>query len=256
MIEHPSRLTPPALSVLTPNDAGRPRSLSQRRDAAIDLVVVIVSSAAVRLAARTPAIRGWLPQMPVLEHAWLYFATTLALFVWLVRARRRTAVSLGVTPFSPPNRMLVLGLGGTLVILLVDIIVGPIVRSVFGATDLHRFTSLAHNAPAYIVGVIGAMVFAGFGEELLYRGMILTRLRILFGDGRAAIGLAVAIQAALFGLVHWYQGPSGMITVAIGGVLHGLLFLVSRSSIWPSVIAHGLIDALGFTLLFLGIMKT
>jgi len=51
---------------------------------------------------------------------------------------------------------------------------------------------------------------------------------------------------------HQYQGPSGMITAGLGGFVFGLLYLVAGRNLWVSVIAHGMMDTVGFLLLFLG----
>ena len=82
----------------------------------------------------------------------------------------------------------------------------------------------------------------------------MTRLALLFGSGKAGWTAALIIQAILFGLDHFYQGLAGMIDVGIYGLVYGAIFLIARRNLWANVLAHGLLDALAFTLLYLGVM--
>jgi membrane protease YdiL (CAAX protease family) len=78
---------------------------------------------------------------------------------------------------------------------------------------------------------------------------LITRLSALFGAQRVAKMAAVVIQAALFGLAHAFQGPTGMLTALVIGLVFGLAY-VRGHSLWPIIIAHGLIDTLGLIGLF------
>lgn len=92
---------------------------------------------------------------------------------------------------------------------------------------------------------------AAFGEELLNRGFILNRLLALCGQGRAGVTLAIIGQGIIFGALHAIQGPTGMLVTAyIGMVFAGVYFLAGRN-LWPVILAHGLIDSVGLTLMYL-----
>ena len=71
-------------------------------------------------------------------------------------------------------------------------------------------------------------------------------------SGAAALD-AVIGQAVAFGLAHFYQGPVGMFPIAVGAVLYGTASVAWGRNLWPVMIAHGLVDTLGFTMLYLGI---
>lgn len=49
--------------------------------------------------------------------------------------------------------------------------------------------------------------FAAFGEEIAYRGYLMTRAAEFLGGSRAAWWIAVVIAAVLFGFGHLYKGP-------------------------------------------------
>jgi len=80
---------------------------------------------------------------------------------------------------------------------------------------------------------------AAFCEEFLYRGYFLAQL----GQWFHSLSWAWGVSSIAFGLAHTYQGWSGMLRAAVLGAL--LAYPVVRlGSLYPSMIAHGLIDAL------------
>lgn len=117
--------------------------------------------------------------------------------------------------------------------------------------DASRFAGIEGN----VAGLLGALALswttAAFGEEVLFRGFVQSRLQALLGARRHA-GLAAALlQAVLFGLGHAYQGATGMLVSGAIGLAFGLLMLRFRT-VWPLVIAHGLIDTVSMLALYAG----
>jgi uncharacterized protein len=88
---------------------------------------------------------------------------------------------------------------------------------------------------------------AGFCEELAFRGYLQKQFQAITGSA----GLAVFIQAIVFGIGHLYEGvgPAGRITLF--GVLFGLL-AVWRKSLRPGMIAHAWSDIFG-VIIFRGV---
>lgn len=94
---------------------------------------------------------------------------------------------------------------------------------------------LTEDLPFALVAAI--MLFVGVYEELLARGLLLDRSRILFG-GR---WWPVLISSVLFGLGHIYQGWIGVAQTTLVGMVLALLTLYWRS-LWPAILAHGFLD--------------
>ena len=94
---------------------------------------------------------------------------------------------------------------------------------------------------------------AAFGEELLARGFLLDRLRIVFGGKPAGMAVAILLQAAIFGALHAVQGPTGMVLTAYVGVVLALVYVASGRNLWAPIIAHGFMDSTSLTLMFFGI---
>jgi len=86
---------------------------------------------------------------------------------------------------------------------------------------------------------------AGLCEEFLYRGFLLAEA----SAWAHSAGWGIVISSAAFGLAHSYQGANGM---ARAGLLGALLAwpVVRLGSLYPSMVAHFLIDAVA--LLWLG----
>jgi CAAX protease family protein len=91
-----------------------------------------------------------------------------------------------------------------------------------------------------------------FGEEIGYRGYLLTRAAELGGRSTAAYWVGNIIVAVLFGFGHYYKGPSGILDSGIAGLILGAAFILSKRNLWVCILAHGFIDTAGVMAAFLG----
>jgi membrane protease YdiL (CAAX protease family) len=94
--------------------------------------------------------------------------------------------------------------------------------------------------------------FAAFGEEVGYRGYLLTRASEAGGQSKAACWLGVLIVAVLFGYGHYYKGPSGIVDSGMAGLILGAAYVLSGRNLWVCILAHGFIDTVGVVTTFLG----
>ena len=94
-----------------------------------------------------------------------------------------------------------------------------------------------------LVNLVLVAVFAGVGEELLFRG-VLQRLFIKFFKNPWA---GILITAFIFSAIHlqFY----GFIPRFILGILLGLLYWYS-GSLWPAIIAHFVYDAFAVVMIW------
>lgn len=86
---------------------------------------------------------------------------------------------------------------------------------------------------------VGVSLSAGVGEEVVFRGFLVPALAAATGYG----WLAVALAAAVFGVVHAYQNPAGVVRAGLLGVLLTVPLLATESLV-PSMLAHFLYDVL------------
>jgi membrane protease YdiL (CAAX protease family) len=97
-----------------------------------------------------------------------------------------------------------------------------------------------------------AWTFAAFGEEIGYRGYLLTRAADAGGRSKAAYWIGVLAVSVLFGYGHYYKGPSGIIDSGMAGLVLGATYILSGRNLWACILAHGLIDTFGIVAVFFG----
>lgn len=115
--------------------------------------------------------------------------------------------------------------------------------------DQSRFNAMEGDLLFFVLAIILAWTTIAFGEEMFFRAFLITRL-IDFTTIKAAP--AVLIAGAIFGAVHFAEGPIGILSNGAFGVLFGWIFLRSGRNLWITIIAHGFINTLRFLLLYSG----
>ena len=94
----------------------------------------------------------------------------------------------------------------------------------------------------------GLLIGAGIYEELT-RIFLLSRLWNLW-NSRVWRWVTVILSAVLFGLMHLYQGPAGVVSTGISGLILAVYYL-KFGRILPMIIAHYLHDAVQFIAAYL-----
>lgn len=148
---------------------------------------------------------------------------------------------------APPHRPLLLPLQVIAVlaaVIAVAMLVQPLLVSAFGAPDYSRFRPLVGNPERLVLSLFVVWVTAAFFEEQVFRGFLLDRLSRLLGPGRGRIALACVIGAALFGLLHAYQGPFGILMTGTIGLVFSVAYFALGRRLWALIVAHGLINSL------------
>ena len=213
---------------------------------------LFIASAALGVWVPTPAVE-WL-QTPLLALAMWGAVLVGAL---MLRLRRSSYRQLGLA--RPSNWLRILGLAvlAAIVANLGALALGMVIQATtdWPPLDLTYIRqSIEGHAAAYLTWVV-LVVWgsAAVGEELFARGFVMNRLTALFGGGRLAIPAAVLAQALLFGLLHAIQGPTGIVITGFVGVILAITYYASGRNLWAPIIAHGLMDTYGLTLIFLGL---
>ena len=199
-----------------------------------------------------------LPLMPVLKLTYIPFGFSLFLLLW-VKLRGENWSSFGL--IAPVKWLRAIGYG--VVLFFAQVVYGALALPAIERT-VAALTGSGANKAAQVLGeVTGNLplllyllpfvwLFAAFGEEFFFRGYLMTRFAQFMGEGRLAWTIALIAQALIFGASHAYQGPPGMVSTAIGGLILGAGTLIWGRNLWPAIIGHGLADTLGFILLYGG----
>ncbi len=131
-------------------------------------------------------------------------------------------------------------------------VLDPLLVPRFGAPDFQVFEPLEGNLPLYLTMLLMSWVGAAFGEEVIYRGFILTRIALAAGGGNVGWWIGIVLQATIFASLHTYQGWTGVIEIFVFGIGVGWLYRRSGRSLLPLILGHGIIDTIAMTAFFMG----
>jgi len=138
------------------------------------------------------------------------------------------------------------------IFILIDFLIQPLIELYFGKIDISEVSGIEGNLLNYVVFILLGWVFGGLCEEFIYRGYVLKRLAIIFGDTNKAWLLAAVTASIVFGFAHNYQGSSGIIATAIIALLFGLIFIFNKNNLMVLVLTHGIYNMIAITLIYLG----
>jgi hypothetical protein len=191
-----------------------------------------------------PSVRGQ-PGIGVLAGVLLVAAVT-----WL---RGEGVGSLGLEAPSDWGRLAALALAyGISIAFLSLMVIDPLVEKFTGHPhDISAVNAVRGNVTSLIVVIISVWVLVAFVEEILYRGFLMTELVRSLGTSTPALVLNLLGCAAIFGLSHWYQGPSGVWSTGAIGLLLGVLFILTGFNLWLPILVHGVVDTVLLTFIYL-----
>jgi hypothetical protein len=133
-------------------------------------------------------------------------------------------------------------------------LITPLLQRFTGESiDLSLFSILRGNLLVLLFFLLVSWTEAAFIEEMYFRGYFFNRLTDLFGRERLGILIALLGSALVFGAAHSYQGITGVVDTAIAGLVLGLLYLLGRGNLWLPILVHGIIDTLGFLIIYAGL---
>jgi membrane protease YdiL (CAAX protease family) len=152
---------------------------------------------------------------------------------------------------SWPRTILLAIAFGVVIQLVFSIVVDPLLARWTGTpVDVSSLDGMRGNLVNYLIMLAIGWVLGGFLEEMLFRGYLLKRIRIVLGDHPAATVIAVLLPALAFGLAHSYQDTAGMISTGLIGAILGALFVWYRGNLWLPILVHGFSNVVGITLIY------
>jgi CAAX protease family protein len=184
----------------------------------------------------------------------------LFVFGWIsLRWRNGGWKAAGLTQPDSWWKILALALGAAAVLLLgSELMVGPLVRRIW--PEPQQVSSLLQSAAfgwkQAAISLLVIWTFAAFGEELSYRGYLLTRGADILGRSNLAYLAAIIPVSILFGFGHYYKGPSGVLDSTYSGLVLGAVYLLSGRNLWAPILAHGFADTFALFVVFIGWTKS
>ncbi len=78
----------------------------------------------------------------------------------------------------------------------------------------------------------------------------MTELVKVLGSSGWALTANIVFTSVVFGLAHWYQGRSGVLSSGTIGLLISLMFVYSGFNLWLVILVHGFIDTTYLVLMY------
>ena len=211
------------------------------------LVQIVVILCLIPVGLTLGALTGVIVLSPIMG-----MALPLLVATWFLRRDGLGWKEVGFAKPMPLSRFLVMTAAAVLsAYLLVILLLGPLVEAAgLPPQDLSSLKVLIEGNTVYFLMFLLPVSWgsAAFGEELLVRGFLLNRLEC----AAQSPAIAVVGQAAIFALAHTYQGVTGALMVFVVGLVFGVVFLRSGRNLWPVIVAHGIIDTIAITSIYLG----
>lgn len=176
----------------------------------------------------------------------------IAVIVVAMLLRKQGLDYLGFTPVD--NWLATLGWSiflGVVIALLSSVMIEPFANRVTGEThDFSVFDGMRGNFQSLIMFMLMAWILAAFLEEIIFRGFLISELTGVLGTGPFAVGVSVLLGSIIFGVAHWYQGKSGVLSTGIVGAILAVIFVVNDFNLWLPILTHGFIDTVGLSLIY------
>jgi membrane protease YdiL (CAAX protease family) len=148
-------------------------------------------------------------------------------------------------------------LAAAILLLGSELVVEPIAHCIWPEPE-HISNVIQSGASGWkqaLASLLIVWTFASFGEELSYRGYLLTRAADTLGRSNLAYRAAMIAVSVLFGFGHYYKGPSGVVDSTYSGIVLGTFFLLSGRNLWTPILAHGIADTVVVFAVFIGWAK-
>jgi CAAX protease family protein len=141
-------------------------------------------------------------------------------------------------------------------ILLGQFVIEPIAGFFWPAPSAPELANeISGNVKVALLALLLVWTFAAFGEEIAYRGYLLTRAADIGKRSTTAYWIGILFVSILFGCGHYYKGPSGIIDSGIAGLILGTAYMLGGRNLWACILTHGFIDTFGVIDAFFGWSK-
>lgn len=183
-------------------------------------------------------------RMYFLNGGFLWLLALLVMGVWYHTEGSLTGIGLGWGKM-PYDLSAVLVLSGFLTIYLIDFFrqAGQQQRREETRQTFRELGFLPATATQFL-NFIFLAVAAGFCEEVIYRGFMITYLEELLGPSPWTLPIALLLAGTAFGAGHFYQGGKAVLKIILMALLFGYFFWQTRT-LWPLMLLHTAIDIAG-----------
>ncbi len=222
---------------------------------ALELVLVFLPGVLVILFAES-----WVGNNPIARHAiiWIAGVVMLSIVYAVLRMQDTNWSHLGVSFTFAGWRKAGVTLRQAAIVFLCAIIafaIGAVVMAkIVGipeGADFQSYEYLQGNLGILLMSLAGVYIVSSFGEEVLFRGYLMTRCAEVFGGSKLGWRIAVAVSTLVFALIHYDWGISGVVQTGCMGFVLAYSYVRVNRNLWVNIIAHGIMDTILMVQLYL-----
>jgi membrane protease YdiL (CAAX protease family) len=145
-----------------------------------------------------------------------------------IRLRDGSWSALGLKQPASWRRIFLIALVAAILrILLGQFLIEPVTGYWPNPIALALANEITGNVKIALVALLLVWTFAAFGEEIAYRGYLLTRAADIGRRSAAAYWIGIVLVSILFGYGHYYKGASGVIDSGVAGLILGSASMVA-----------------------------
>lgn len=109
------------------------------------------------------------------------------------------------------------------------------------------------DLPAAVRESFVTIALTSFAQEIVYRGFLLNRAQAFFGNGFIMKILMILGSAAIFGVLHMQEGPTGVAQAAMLGGLFTTIYFLNGQRLWLLIFMHAAFDIAAVWMIYLGL---
>ena len=190
---------------------------------------------------------GVLAMLGILAGTLFFGSLSALLVVWWAWRSHTAWHELGFQRARSWGRELAVGI---LFGVALKLVMKALVMPLLGAPALNpRYQYLA-GSPQVLPFAVYVAIFAGLGEETVYRGYLFERLGKLLGSGTGARVTTVLLTTSLFALAHLAdQGVAGAEQATMTGLAFGVAYWATENLV-PVIVAHAAFDLTAVALIY------
>jgi membrane protease YdiL (CAAX protease family) len=133
-----------------------------------------------------------------------------------------------------------------MILAMAGFIIGSIVMAnitgIPESSDFSNYNYLQNNFGMLLLTLAAVYIISSFGEEVVYRAFLITRISQLGLNSKSGKIIAVILSAVVFGLAHYSWGPAGIVQTGFMGLALGLCYIYMKNRIWVLILAHAYMD--------------
>lgn len=176
----------------------------------------------------------------------------MLLWVWAgLKLRGEACSHLGLYFKIPTAKEALKNVGLSLVVFVLAML-GFVIGSIIMAnitgipepSDMSAYDYLNDNIGLLLLSLLGIYIVSSFGEEVVYRGFLITRITEIVGNTKWGRVIAVLISAIIFGFAHYGWGPMGIVQTFFMGLALGICYFWLKRKLWILILAHAYMDTI------------